>query len=59
MQLILTHLPHIIPAIIGLAFLARFTWYMKSLPPADLTDEELANWQASHKHGRRRGGADR
>ena len=48
MQLILTHLPHIIPAIVGLAFLARFTWYVKRLPPADLTDEELASWQASH-----------
>jgi hypothetical protein len=51
MQLILSHLPHIIPAIVGLAFLARFTWYMKSLPPADLTDEELANWHASRKQG--------
>ena len=52
MKLILTHLPHIIPAVIGLAFLARFTWYMKSLPPADLTDEELAEWHATHQ-GRR------
>ena len=55
MKLILTHLPHIIPAVIGLAFLARFTWYMKRLPPADLTDDELAEWQATHQ-GRRGGG---
>lgn len=49
MQLILSHLPHIIPAIVGLAFLARFTWYMKGLPPADLTDDELAEWHKAHQ----------
>jgi hypothetical protein len=43
---VLTHLPHIIPAILGLAFLARFGLYVKRLPPAHLNDEELAEWHA-------------
>ena len=54
MQLILSHLPHIIPAVIGLAFLFRFAWYMKRLPPAGLTDDELAKWQAAQDAGRGR-----
>jgi hypothetical protein len=49
---ILTHLPHIIAPLLGLAFLARFALYMRRLPPAHLTDDELAEW-----HDRRRGKA--
>lgn len=47
-SLILTHLPHIIAPLLGIAFLARFGLYMKRLPPGDLSDEELAVWHAEH-----------
>jgi hypothetical protein len=43
---ILTHLPHIIAPLLGLAFLARFALYVRRLPPADLSDDELAEWHA-------------
>jgi hypothetical protein len=43
---ILTHLPHIIAPLLGLAFLARFALYVRRLPPAHLTDDELAEWHA-------------
>ena len=45
-SLILTHLPHIIAPLLGLAFLARFALYVRRLPPSDLTDDELAEWHA-------------
>jgi hypothetical protein len=45
-SLILTHLPHIIAPLLGIAFLARFGLYMKRLPPSDLSDDELAAWHA-------------
>jgi len=48
--LILTHLPHIIPAILGVAFLGRFALYIKRLPPAHLNDEELAEWHRERAH---------
>jgi hypothetical protein len=46
---ILTHLPHIIAPLLGLAFLARFALYVRRLPPAHLSDEELAEWHAQRK----------
>jgi hypothetical protein len=45
---VISHLPHIIPPLLGLAFLARFAVYVKRLPPAHLSDEELAAWRAEH-----------
>ena len=51
MQLFLTHLPHILPAAVGLIFLVRFGIAARRQPPADLSDEELQRWQAGH--GRR------
>jgi hypothetical protein len=42
----LTHLPHIIAPLLGLAFLARFALYVRRLPPAHLNDDELAEWHA-------------
>ena len=45
---VLSHLPHIIAPLLGLAFLARFAVYVKRLPPAHLSDEELAAWRAEH-----------
>jgi hypothetical protein len=47
---ILTHLPHIIAPLLGLAFLARFALYVRRLPPSHLSDDELAQWHA--KRGR-------
>jgi hypothetical protein len=41
---ILTHLPHIIAPLLGLAFLARFALYVRRLPPSHLSDDELAEW---------------
>lgn len=46
MQFILSHLPHIIAPLIGLGFLTKFALYVRRLPPAHLSDEELAAWQA-------------
>ena len=43
---ILTHLPHIIAPLLGLAFLARFALYVRRLPPSNLSDDELAEWHA-------------
>ncbi len=45
-SLILTHLPHIIAPLLGLAFLARFALYVRRLPPSHLSDDELAEWHA-------------
>jgi hypothetical protein len=49
-SLILTHLPHIIAPLLGLAFLARFALYVRRLPPSDLSDDELAEWHARRAH---------
>jgi hypothetical protein len=54
MELFLSHLPHIVPAAVGLAFLIRFGIVARRSPPADLSDEELRTWQAG-THGRDRG----
>jgi len=48
---ILTHLPHIIAPLLGLAFLARFALYVRRLPPSHLSDDELAEWHARRTHG--------
>jgi hypothetical protein len=47
---ILTHLPHIIAPLLGLAFLARFALYVRRLPPSHLSDDELAEWHAKRAH---------
>ncbi|HEY0387117.1 MAG TPA: hypothetical protein VGC71_01630 [Gaiellales bacterium] len=52
MRLILTHLPHILAPLIGLAFLTRFALYVRRLPPAHLSDEELAEWHAQRSKDR-------
>jgi hypothetical protein len=51
-QLLLEHLPHLVPAVVGLGFLGRFTLTSARLPPSGLTDAELAEWQ---RERRRRG----
>jgi len=43
-QFVLLHIPHLLPAVVGLGFLARFGLYAARLPPAHLNDEELAEW---------------
>jgi len=43
-QFVLLHIPHFLPAVVGLGFLARFGVYAMRLPPAHLSDEELAEW---------------
>jgi hypothetical protein len=52
MQLVLEHLPHLVPAAVGIGFLGRFAITGARLPPSGLTDAELREWQASR---RRRG----
>lgn len=49
MELFLRHLPHIVPAAVGLAFLIRFAIVARRSPPADLSDEELRDWQAGRR----------
>jgi hypothetical protein len=51
MGLVLRHIPHIIPAVIGLAFLVRFAIYARKLPPSDLSDDQLAAWERDHHRG--------
>jgi hypothetical protein len=51
-RLILTHLPHILAPLIGIAFLTRFALYVRRLPPAHLSDEELAEWHAERSRQR-------
>ena len=48
MDLVLQHIPHIIPAAVGLLFLVRFGMYARRLPPRDLTDEQLTAWEDEH-----------
>jgi len=43
-QFVLLHIPHFLPAVVGLGFLTRFGVYAMRLPPAHLNDEELAEW---------------
>lgn len=52
MSLIVQHIPHIIPAVLALGFLLRFAMHARRMPPADLTDEQLEDWQ--RQQGRRR-----
>jgi hypothetical protein len=54
MPAVIAHLPHIVPAVIGLLFMARFAMYAIRLPPPDLSDQELAEWQAAGGGRRRR-----
>ena len=54
MRLVVAHLPHLIPALVGVGFLARFTWQLRKSPPADLTDQELAAWQEARSGSRKR-----
>jgi nitrogen fixation-related uncharacterized protein len=58
-QLILEHLPHLIPAAAGLGFLGWFWWHMRSGPPPDLDDQELAAWQEARSARRRRAKLER
>ncbi len=51
MGLVLRHIPHIIPAVIGLAFLVRFAIYARRLPPSDLSDDQLAAWERDRRGG--------
>jgi len=51
-RLILTHLPHILAPLIGIAFLTRFALYVRRLPPSHLSDEELAEWHAERSRER-------
>lgn len=52
MQLVLEHLPHLVPAAVGIAFLGRFALTTARLPPAGLSDVQLREW---HKARRGRG----
>ena len=56
-RLILSHLPHILAPLIGIAFLTRFALYVRRLPPSHLSDEQLAEWHAqrSREHEAKQG----
>jgi hypothetical protein len=42
---IVQHIPHIIPAVIAMGFLARFALMMADQPPAELSDAQIAEWR--------------
>jgi hypothetical protein len=54
MRIVVEHLPHLIPAVAGLVFLGWFSWHLRSGPPPDLTDQELAAWQEARTPRRKR-----
>jgi hypothetical protein len=54
MQTVVEHLPHLIPAVAGLGFLAWFSWHLRTGPPPNLTDQELSAWQEAHTTRRKR-----
>ena len=54
MQIVVTHLPHLIPAVAGLVFLGWFSWHLRKAPPPELTDQELAAWQEARAARRKR-----
>jgi hypothetical protein len=54
MRIVVEHLPHLIPALAGLGFLGWFSWHLRTGPPADLTDQELAAWQEARMARRKR-----
>jgi hypothetical protein len=54
MQTVVTHLPHLIPAVAGLGFLGWFSWHLRTGPPPDLNDQELAAWQEARSARRKR-----
>ena len=47
------------PAAAGLGFLGWFWWHMRSAPPPDLDDQELAAWQEARSARRRRAKLER
>ena len=51
-QFVLLHIPHLLPAVVGLGFLVRFGVYASRLPPAHLNDEELAEWHRQKEAAR-------
>ena len=51
MQIVVEHLPHLIPAVAGLNTLAWFSWHLRTgAAVPDLTDQELAAWQKARAH---------
>ncbi len=54
MQLIVEHLPHLIPAVAGLVFLGWFSWHLRHEPPPELSDEDLHAWQEARATRRKR-----
>jgi hypothetical protein len=51
-QFVLLHIPHFLPAVVGLGFLMRFGIYASRLPPSYLNDEELAEWHRKREAAR-------
>ena len=49
MQLVLEHLPHLVPAAVGIAFLGRFALTTARQPPAGLSDAQLRQWQEARR----------
>jgi hypothetical protein len=45
MQFVLLHIPHIIPAIVAMAFLGRFAAVMADQPPAEFSDAQIDEWR--------------
>ncbi len=45
MEFVLLHIPHIIPAMVAMGFLGRFAAVMADQPPAEFSDEQIAEWR--------------
>ncbi len=51
---IAVHLPHIVPPIIALVFLARMAVWAAAQPPSHFTDDEIAEWNQAREGERLR-----
>src|SRR3954447_5735474 len=47
MRFVLLHIPHLIPVVIAFAFLGRLASVVADAPPAQLSDDEIADWHRS------------
>ena len=45
---VLTHLPHLLPPVVAVVFLARLAMWAAQQPPSHYTDEQVDEWNREH-----------
>jgi hypothetical protein len=51
-RFVILHIPHIIPVVIAFVFLARLGRIVAEQPPAELSEQELAQWRTAREERR-------